>query len=94
MGSPRHDFKVGDLASIVVVPEKPLPGRPWVWRGEFFGAFRRGRCRTRQSRLAPSRMCRAPDLFGSPQGAEAWEKFHAAMTGDVRPAREARLHRT
>ena len=38
-GFDRHDFKVGDLDAIVVTPALPLPGRPWVWRGEFFGAF-------------------------------------------------------
>jgi hypothetical protein len=32
----RHDFRVDGADVIVVEPEKPLPGRPWLWRGEFF----------------------------------------------------------
>ena len=35
----RFDFKVDGKDAIVVVPEKPAPGRPWLWRAEFFDAF-------------------------------------------------------
>lgn len=38
-GFTRHDFQVDGANVIVVAPAKPLPGRPWAWRGEFFGAF-------------------------------------------------------
>src|SRR5437764_1423102 len=34
-GFARHDFRVDGRDVIVVEPEKPLPGRPWAWRGEF-----------------------------------------------------------
>jgi hypothetical protein len=36
-GFVRHDFRVDEAAVIVVEPRKPLSGRPWAWRGEFFG---------------------------------------------------------
>src|ERR1700722_8475796 len=39
MGFERYDFKVNDKPAIVVVPSRPLPGKPWAWKGEFFGAF-------------------------------------------------------
>ena len=32
-------FAVGGRDSFIVCPDKPLPGNPWVWRTEFFGAF-------------------------------------------------------
>jgi len=38
-GFAKHDFQVNGKDAIVVVPDKALPGRPWLWRAEFFGAF-------------------------------------------------------
>ena len=38
-GFDRYDFQVDGKAAIVVVPKVPLAGKPWLWRGEFFGAF-------------------------------------------------------
>jgi pimeloyl-ACP methyl ester carboxylesterase len=80
-GFARHDFKVGDLDAIVVVPEKPLAGRPWVWRGEFFGAFADADAALVKAgwHLA---YVKAPDLFGAPKAMEKWEKFHTSMITD------------
>ena len=38
-GCDRYDFKFQDRDAIVVVPKKAAPGRPWIWRPAFFGAF-------------------------------------------------------
>ena len=38
-GYRRLDFTVDGRDSLLIVPEHPLPGDPWVWRTEFFGAF-------------------------------------------------------
>jgi len=38
-GHRRYDFTVAERAVTVVAPEAPVDGRPWLWRGEFFGAF-------------------------------------------------------
>ncbi len=32
-------FDVDGRESLLIVPHQPLPGNPWVWRTEFFGAF-------------------------------------------------------
>jgi pimeloyl-ACP methyl ester carboxylesterase len=77
-GFVRHDFQVDSLDAIVVEPPKPLPGRPWAWRGEFFGAFpgadlellRRG---WHLAYLA------VPDQFGSPRAMEDWERFYEVL---------------
>ena len=77
-GFVRHDFQVDGRNVIVVEPEKPLPGRPWAWRGEFFGAFpgadvelvRRGWHLAYMS---------VPDLFGSPGAVVHWEKFYDVL---------------
>jgi pimeloyl-ACP methyl ester carboxylesterase len=36
-GGERHDFTVGGRAALLVYPRTPAPGRPWIWRTEFFG---------------------------------------------------------
>ena len=38
-GCDRYDFKVEDRDAIMVVPAKAAPGKPWIWRPAFFGAF-------------------------------------------------------
>lgn len=80
-GFAKHDFKVGELAATVVVPETPLPGRPWVWRGEFFGAF--ADCDVALVKAGwHLAYVKVPDLFGSPKAVKQWEAFYAAMTTD------------
>ena len=36
-GFTRHDFQVKGKSVVVVAPDKPAEGFPWVWHGEFFG---------------------------------------------------------
>lgn len=80
-GFAKHDFKVGDLAATVVVPEKPQPGRPWVWRGEFFGAF--ADCDVALVKAGwHLAYTKVPDLFGSPKAVKQWEAFYTAMVTD------------
>jgi lysophospholipase L1-like esterase/pimeloyl-ACP methyl ester carboxylesterase len=38
-GYERRDFLVDGRPCILVIPKTPLPGSPWIWRTEFFGAF-------------------------------------------------------
>src|SRR3954453_3449453 len=77
-GFARHDFKVGELDATGVVPERPLPGRPWVWRGEFFGAFADADIALVKAGWHLAYL-KVPDLFGSPKAVKAWEGFHAAL---------------
>ncbi len=80
-GFVRHDFDLDGANVIVVEPEDPLPGRPWAWRGEFFGAYanadaelvRRGWHLVSVS---------APDLFGAPAAMTRWERLHEVMVQD------------
>ncbi|MGL4553900.1 MAG: CotH kinase family protein, partial [Gemmataceae bacterium] len=80
-GFARHDFTVAGMKATAVVPAKPLAGRPWVWRGEFFGAFAE----------ADAALVKAgwhlvylnvPDLFGSPAAVAKWEKLYAVLTAE------------
>lgn len=38
-GYVRNDFYFRGRECILVEPKHPAPGRPWIWRCEFFGAF-------------------------------------------------------
>ena len=38
-GYQRKDFKLDGHECILVMPKEVHPGKPWVWRAEFFGAF-------------------------------------------------------
>lgn len=38
-GCEMHSFTLEGRDGLIVIPEKPLEGNPWVWRPAFFGAF-------------------------------------------------------
>lgn len=38
-GCARYDYQVDGRNATVVVPASPAPGKPWIWRPAFFGAF-------------------------------------------------------
>ena len=38
-GCERLDFQVEGRDAILVIPREAAPGRPWIWRPAFFGAF-------------------------------------------------------
>ena len=74
-GFVRHDFMVDGTSAIVVEPKEPLPGRPWAWRGEFFGAFPNADIALVKSGWHLVYIG-VPDLFGSPKAMKYWEKFY------------------
>jgi pimeloyl-ACP methyl ester carboxylesterase len=37
MGYDRYDFVVDGQPVLVVTPKQAAPGKPWIWRAEFFG---------------------------------------------------------
>ena len=80
-GFMRHDFRVDGAAVIVVEPEKALPGRPWAWRGEFFGAFPNADIELLRHGWHLAYMT-VPDLFGSPRAVARWEKFYRVLVRD------------
>lgn len=89
-GFARYDFDFEGHPALVVVPPEPLPGRPWAWRGEFFGAFPNADVELvrRGFHLA---YLGVPDRFGNPAAVTAWNDFHAALTTRYRLARRVAL---
>jgi pimeloyl-ACP methyl ester carboxylesterase len=75
----RHDFDCEGRPAIVVAPERPAPDRPWLWRGEFFGAF----ATLDEALLARGWHvayldCR--NTFGSPETLRRFWSFHRLLT--------------
>ncbi len=89
-GFDRYDFEFAGKPAIVVVPREPRPGRPWAWRGEFFGAFANADVElvARGFHLA---YLGVPDLFGSPAAIKAWTAFHEVLTTEYKLARKVAL---
>ena len=81
----RYDFKVNGAGAIVVVPDRPLPGRPWIWRAEFFDSFADADAALVEAGWHLAYLS-VPDLFGSPEAIAHWEKFHASMVEDYKLA--------
>jgi pimeloyl-ACP methyl ester carboxylesterase len=78
-GFDRYDFEVNGKPAIVVVPKQALPGKPWAWRGEFFGAFANADAAlvAKGFHLA---YLGVPDLFGSPEAVNYWNGFYQELT--------------
>jgi pimeloyl-ACP methyl ester carboxylesterase len=82
-GFARHDFQVDGAHVIVVEPETPLPGRPWAWRGEFFGAFPNADIALVKRGWHLAYMG-VPDLFGAPKAVRHWEAFYDVLVNEHR----------
>jgi pimeloyl-ACP methyl ester carboxylesterase len=89
-GFDRYDFKVNGKSAIVVVPKQPLPGKPWLWRGEFFGAFANADAALVANGFYLVYLT-VPDLFGSPEATKSWDEFYAELTGKYGFAKKAAL---
>jgi len=88
----RHDFQVDGTNVIMVIPPKPLPGRPWAWRGEFFGAFPNADIELVKGgwHLA---YIGVPNLFGFSQGYRPMGEVLRRDGKGIWPAPEAWSHR-
>ena len=81
-GFEREDFVWNGFSCVLVKPEKPLPGRPFVWRSEFFGAFasvdlemvKRGYYLT---------YIGLSDQYGCPWAVERMYEYYRHLTGDL-----------
>ena len=77
-GFERLDFEFDGHSCILVKPETEAPGRPWVWRAEFFGAF---------AQVDEAMVKRGwhiayvslSDRYGCPSAVEDMEKFRVMM---------------
>ncbi len=89
-GFDRYDFEFNGKPAIVVVPKQALPGKPWAWRGEFFGAFANADVALvgRGFHLV---YLGVANLFGSPEAIAPWNSFYQELTGKYGFAKKVAL---
>lgn len=78
-GYARSDFEVEGRAGLVVKPKEATPGRPWIWRTEFFGHEPQGDLAL-LARGWHVAYLNASNLYGAPKAIAWFEAFHAHVT--------------
>lgn len=73
-GYDRVDFTLEDRAGLIVAPHAAAPGRPWIWRAEFFDAYAQADMAMLEKgwHLA---YYRVSDLYGCPQAIRLMRGF-------------------
>ncbi len=82
-GHKQINFTVGGRESFIVCPENPLPGNPWVWRTEFFGAFDQVD-RALLEKGWHLAYHHASDMYGSPSSIEMLHEFYLVATSEYK----------
>lgn len=77
-GYERLDFKVAERASHLILPKQAAPGRPWIWRTEFFGHEPQADLAllAKGFHVAYTNM---QNLYGAPPAIEHMADFHASV---------------
>jgi pimeloyl-ACP methyl ester carboxylesterase len=78
-GFKRFDFEINGKPVLVVTPDRPALGRPWVWHGEFFGhkpapdiaLLKRG------FHIVYTRI---PNMLGCPAAVKHWDNVYEVLT--------------
>lgn len=89
-GYDRADFEVDGKKVIVVAPKKAASGRPWLWRGEFFGAFPNGDIALLGEGFHVAYL-QDSNTFGAPSAMKHWDAFYAELTGKYELAKKVAL---
>lgn len=89
-GFQRFDFEVDGKPVLVVAPQKPAAGNPWVWHGEFFGHKPAPDIELLKRGFHVVYM-RVPNMLGSPAAVAHWNAFYQELTGRYGLAKKAAL---
>jgi pimeloyl-ACP methyl ester carboxylesterase/lysophospholipase L1-like esterase len=79
-GYGKLDFTLGGRAALLVKPESPAPGKPWIWRTEFFGHEPQADIALlgKGFHVAYIDM---QNLYGAPVAMAIMDGFHSHLTG-------------
>lgn len=75
----RIEFSLNGRDAVLICPDQPAPGMPWVWRAEFLGAFDYAD-RALLARGWHVAYLHASDLYGCPEAVEAMYGFYRHLT--------------
>ena len=89
-GYARKDFVWNGHDCILVRPQAFAPGKPWVWRAEFFGAFAQVDEAMLHRGYAVA-YCSLSDRYGCPSAVADMARFHEHMVHERGFAQKAVL---
>ncbi len=79
-GYERHDFTVGGRAAWLVLPKEAAPGKPWIWRTEFFGHEPQGDIALLGKGYHVAYI-QVSNLYGAPVALEAMDQYYDHVRG-------------
>lgn len=77
-GFRRLDFPFEDTTAILVEPKTPTPGKPWIWRTEFFGHEPQGDLALAAAGWHVAYV-KVSDQYGAPVAIERMARFQEAL---------------
>ena len=78
-GYQAHCFAWDGCPCILVEPRQPLPGKPWVWKAEFFEAYPKFELEMRRRGYYLAYMS-VGNTFGCPDAMEHFDHFYEFLT--------------
>ena len=78
-GYMKINFEIDGRESFLIRPRKPLSGKPWVWRTEFFGAFDTVDRALLEKGWFIAYHC-VSDLYGCPESIDMMKEFYDTVT--------------
>lgn len=84
------EFTLDGRAATLIVPERPAPGNPWVWRTEFLYAFNQADLALLARGFHIAYYC-VSNEYGSPAAIAAFHRFHDYLTETYRLSPRAAL---
>lgn len=77
-GYEKTDFELGGRSALLVMPESPAPGKPWIWRTEFFGHEPQADIALLGKGFHVAYID-VRNLYGAPVALKAMDDFHAHL---------------
>jgi alpha-beta hydrolase superfamily lysophospholipase len=81
LGCPRLDFVVAGRPALLIVPARPAPGKPWIWRTEWFGHFPQADLAL-VARGWHVASVSASDLYGAPPAMALFDAYYRRVTAE------------
>ncbi len=78
-GFEKRDFVVDGRSCLLVLPKTVAPGKPWIWRMEFFGHEPQGDIALLGKGFHVAYM-NVQNMYGAPVALDHMDKFHAHLT--------------
>ncbi len=80
-GFRRLDFVVAGHHAILIVPDEPAPGKPWVWRAEWFGVQHGSQAALELLKQGwHYAYFNAKDLYGAPAAMALFDAYYQHVT--------------